>query len=412
MTFADQWALILEALLRHRFRSLLTLLGIILGVGTLVALSSTVRSAEHYLARSLQQASGEDVFSLSRKWHEDPGSVAAPPLSRLDARALRGTKRLEGTTVLGRHVKRVRWGERFGQGVTVVGTRPEALGFYRLELRRGRFLTEDDMVGRAQVAVVGAKAARGLAARQGPIRVGGWVRLDGHRYRVVGILARKPAVQGQSFFTWDGSVLVPETRFQEHFASIKDLREIVVRATRETLEAKPLEALIHSARATVAWRHGGVQNFKVTDPRENQSSVRLASAIGLGLEVVIASVCLLVGGMNLMNVLLFSTLQRTPEIALRRAMGATRQQILAMFLGEAMLLATLGGLMGVAGGLLVAGLGSWVLGQVLGSWVFSWPWSAMAAGVLAALATGAVFGARPALAAAGLDPAQALRREG
>ncbi|MBM3260005.1 MAG: ABC transporter permease [Candidatus Sericytochromatia bacterium] len=412
MTWGDQWQLVLEAIVRHRFRSLLTLLGIILGVGTLVALSSTVRSAEHYLARSLQQASGEDVFSLSRKWQEDPGTAAAPPLSRLDARALRATERLSGTTVLGRHVKRVRWGERFGQGITVVGTRPEALGFYRLELRRGRFLTPQDLDDRAQVAVVGAKAARGLAARQGPIRVGGWIRLDGHRYRVVGILARKPAVQGQSFFTWDGSVLVPETRFQEHFASIKDLREIVVRATQETLEARPLASLVHAARAIVTWRHGGVQNFKVTDPRENQSSVRLASAIGLGLEVVIASVCLLVGGMNLMNVLLFSTLQRTPEIALRRALGATRQDILVMFLGEAMLLAVLGAVVGVGGGLLVAGLGSWVLGQVLGSWTFSWPWTAVAAGVAAALATGAVFGARPALSAAGLDPAQALRREG
>ncbi|MEB3298234.1 MAG: ABC transporter permease [Candidatus Sericytochromatia bacterium] len=411
MTGKDQAALMVEALLRHRFRSLLTLLGIILGVGTLVALSSTVRSAEHYLARSLQQAAGEDVFSLSRTWHEEPGAVAAPPLSRLDARALRTAQRLDGTMVLGRHVKRVRWGQRFGQSITVVGTRPEALDFYRLELSRGRFLAEGDLASRAQVAVVGANAARGLAARQGRIRLGGWIQLDGHRYRVIGILEKKPAVQRNSFFTWDRSVLVPETRFQEHFASIRDLREIVVRASSDTLDKRPLEGLLATARAIVTWRHGGVQNFKVTDPRENQASVQLASVIGLGLEIVIATVCLLVGGMNLMNVLLFSTLQRTPEIALRRALGATRRDILVMFLGEALLLATIGGFLGVLGGLAVAGVASLVLDQVLGSWIFSWPLSAMAAGVAAAVATGAIFGARPAVLAANLDPAQALRKE-
>ena len=156
MNLAEEFRLVLDTLRAHKVRTVLTLLGIILGVGTLVALSSALESSGKYMERGLQQASGEDVVSISSHWWGgDNENRKAPPLNRYDSRALDTAPRLGDSLVLNRYSMRVPWGERWGQNIQAVGTVPMALRFYQLEVDKGRFVAQADVRSRTAVAVLG-----------------------------------------------------------------------------------------------------------------------------------------------------------------------------------------------------------------------------------------------------------------
>ena len=407
----ELWGTVWSSLATQRIRALLTLLGVILGVGTLVVLSSAVEGMGIYMRRSLTEASGEDVISVSRKWFDEDTGKKAPPLNRFDARALETSPRLAGARVLHQYSTRAEFGDRWGQAVWVVGTVPEALGFYLLEVKRGRFLTAADVENRIPVVILGADTVRKVLPPGTPA-LGASIRLKGERFKVVGVLKKKPRLGGGGGFrTWDGSVIIPESAFLDRFAKTKDLREVVIKGGTDLLEKRGLEGLAATAKAIVKWRHHGVQNFKVTDPREQAKSRELAGMLVGGLEGAIALVCLGVGGINIMNIMLVSVSQRTREIGIRRALGATRTHIRRMFLLEALVLSCAGGLLGVAGG---AGVG-WMLCQglsmTLGDWPFVFPVWQSALGLGASIAVGALFGSYPAQRAADLDPIQCLRQD-
>ncbi len=407
----ELWGTVWRSLTSQRLRALLTLLGIILGVGTLVVLSSAVEGMGVYMRRTLTEASGEDVISVSRKWFDQDTGKKAPPLNRFDARALERSERLDGSRVLHQYSTRAEFGERWGQAVWVVGTVPEALDFYMLELAQGRFLTAADVDNRVPVVILGASTVRKVLA-PGTRPIGATIRLKGERFKVVGVLKKKPSLgRGGGFRTWDGSVIIPETAFLDRFAKTKDLREVVIRGTPSLLEERGLSGLAATAKAIVKWRHHGIQNFKVTDPAEQARSRELAQLVVGGLEAAIALVCLGVGGINIMNIMLVSVSQRTREIGIRRALGATREDIRRMFLLEALVLSATGGLLGVAGGAAVGWGLCQILTSTLGTWPFAFPvWQSLL-GLVASVVIGALFGSYPARRAAELDPIVCLRNE-
>lgn len=411
MNLAEELRMVLDTLRAHRVRTFLTLLGIILGVGTLVALSSAIESSGRYMERGMQQASGEDIVSISsRHWGRDDLDRKAPPLSRFDSRALDEAPRLGDSLVLNRYSMRVPWGERWGQNIQAVGTMPQALQFYQLEIDRGRFIAEEDVRGRTAVAVLGARTVEKLLGGQAD-PLGKQIRLKGERFRVIGTMKPKPRMGEGGYWTWDNAVVIPETTFVDRLARSRDLREIALKTPPELLQSEGLGRLVATARAIVTWRHLGVQNFQITDPEENARSRMIVTLIVGGLEVAIAGVCLVVGGINLMNIMLVSVLQRTREIGIRRAIGATRGNIRRTFLVEAAILAGVGGLLGVAGGVGFAWVLSAVLQQVFGFWPFVFPVWQSAMGFAAALFTGVVFGWFPAHRAANLSPIDCLRYE-
>ncbi|MBM3269493.1 MAG: ABC transporter permease [Candidatus Sericytochromatia bacterium] len=411
MGFWEEFRIVLDTLRTQRARALLTLLGIILGVGTLVALSSAIGSAGLYMERTMQQASGEDIVSISRRWWGEENDKPAPRLNKYDSRALQKARTLEGAMILNRYSTRVQWGERWGQTVWVIGATPQALPFYRLEMGQGRFVSDGDVFGRTPIAVVGSEAAKNLL-KGDKGAIGQELKLKGERFRVVGVMKPKPSLGKGEFWTWNKCVVVPETAFVDRFdARGKEVSEIVVRAPAQALADLGLSRLVESARAIIKWRHWGVENFKVTDAAENARSRMIVTLIVGALEMTVAGVCLLVGGINLMNIMLVSVLQRTREIGVRRAIGATRGNIRRTFLTEAAILAGVGGLLGVAGGLAFAWLLALVLDKAFGYWPFVFPWVEAAAGFGAALVTGVLFGLFPAIRAANLNPIDALRYE-
>ncbi len=411
MNLAEEFRLVLDTLRAHKVRTVLTLLGIILGVGTLVALSSAIESSGKYMERGMQQASGEDVVSISSHWWGgDNENRKAPPLNRYDSRALDTAPRLGDSLVLNRYSMRVPWGERWGQNIQAVGTVPMALRFYQLEVDKGRFVAQADVRSRTAVAVLGAKTlGHLLPGEKEPL--GKEIKLMGRRFHVIGTLRPKPKMGEGGFWTWDNAVIIPETTFVDRMAKSRDLREIALKAPEDLLQAEGLDRLVSTARAIVTWRHFGIQNFRITDPAENARSRMIVTLIVGGLEAAIAGVCLIVGGINLMNIMLVSVLQRTREIGIRRAIGATRGNIRRTFLAEAAILAGVGGVLGVAGGVGFAYLLALILTQVFGFWPFMFPLWQSVMGFSAALATGVLFGWFPAHRAANLEPIDCLRYE-
>ncbi|HEY9766016.1 MAG TPA: ABC transporter permease [Chroococcales cyanobacterium] len=409
MNFLEEMKGVLATLRTQRFRTFLTLLGIILGVSTLVVFSSLIAGMGKFMERKMQEASGEDVISVARSWNQEKPKKYAPPINLFDSLALGKTPTLEDSTVLNRYSQRVSFGSREGQVIYVIGTKPQALSFYGLEVARGRFVERNDLFDCARVAVLGSEATKKLLpGEKEPL--GKEVKLKGQRFRVVGVLKPKPAM-GMGMWTWDGSAVIPESSFVNRMAQSKEIGEIVVKASAPSLERFGLVRLAYAVKAVVLERHHGIQNFRITDPIKDAQTQGIAHLIVVGLEGAIAFVCLLVGGINIMNIMLVTVSQRKREIGLRRALGATKRDVQRQFLSEAAILAGLGGLLGVAGGVLVAWLLSLVLTLFFGYWpYFFMPWQT-ALGFSSSLLTGIAFGWIPARQAANLSPIDCLRTE-
>ncbi len=409
MTLIDQLKSILSTLYAQRVRTLLTLLGIILGVGTLVFLASTLMGLGQYMENGLRAATGEDIITVSRRWRDETTGKSAQPLDRFDSRALGTAPSLRGAMVLNTYTQRVSYGTRDGQQVQVVGTTPAALAFYELEVAKGRFITQADVWSRARVAVLGSEAATKVAPTGDPL--GQEIKLKGVRFTVVGVLKPKPTLGQGGFWTWNGAVVVNEPAFTDRIAASRGIEDIVVRATPESLESLGLARLAQTAKAIVLNRHRGVENFNVTDPIKDAQTKQLVGLLIGALEGAIALICLGVGGINIMNIMLVTVTQRTREIGIRRALGATKADIRRQFLVESAILSGVGGILGVAAGTLLAWLLSLILSATLGPWPFMFPLLEASLGLFFSLLTGLVFGWYPAHRAANLSPIDCLRHE-
>lgn len=405
-TLAGVW----RQLVSQRVRTLLTLLGLIVGVGTLVTLSSAVAGLGAYMQRGMQQASGDDVVSVSRRWDENSIQRSAPPLSAFDRRAIATDPDLAGSQTLIRYSKRVPWGVRWGDDIWVVGTTPAALDFYGLGVAKGRFIAQGDVFDRSPVAVIGPDAAKKILPGVGD-PVGRQILVDGNRFEVIGLLSRKPPLGQGSFWTWEGSVVVPSTTFVDRIAHSEQVQEIVVKASPLQMDRGGLWRVVDTVKAIVLNRHDQVQNFRITDPKQNAQTRQITTLVAGGLEVAIAAVCLGVGGINLMNIMLVSALSRTREIGIRRALGATRSDILAMFLLESAALALVGGIIGVAAGTVLAWLLAKALQMAFGYWPYVFVPLPAIAGLVSSVLVGVVFGLYPAHRAANLPIIDCLRYE-
>lgn len=409
MTLVEQLKTIVSTLNAQRVRTLLTLLGIILGVGTLVFLASTLLGLGHYMQHGLRAATGEDIITVSRRWRDEKTGKTAQPLDRFDSRALGSAPSLGGATVLNTYTQRVPYGTREGQQIQVVGTTPDALSFYELEVAKGRFITQADIWSRARVAVLGSDAVSKLLPAGDPL--GREIKLKGVRFTVVGVMKPKPALGQGGLWTWNGAVVVSEPAYTDRIAGSRGIEDIVVRATPDALETMGLARLAHTAKAIVLNRHRGVENFNVTDPIKDAQTEQMVGLLIGALEGAIAFICLGVGGINIMNIMLVTVTQRTREIGIRRAVGATKAEIRRQFLVEAAILAGLGGLLGVAAGSLFAWLLSLILSATLGPWPFVFPVLEASLGLIFSLLTGIAFGWYPAHRAANLSPIACLRHE-
>jgi putative ABC transport system permease protein len=275
----------------------------------------------------------------------------------------------------------------------------------------GRFINDEDVRERRRVCVVGQDVWEDLLEKA-PSIDGVEIELEGHLWQVVGVLKHKPVLGGNlGTWMWNRRVMVPNTTFDSLYASGHQVGAIFVRAGAIGPLGERLAAMKNVVGGMLLRRHLGVKNFRI-DGGEGERTQR--NAIFMVIEVLLIGTGLLslfVGGINIMNIMLVTVTERTREIGVRRAVGATPAAVMLQFLLEAAFIALIGGVIGVLGG---AGL-TWLITAGLRHAFGDWPlhvetWSVVLGLGLAAV-TGVAFGLFPAWRAARLDPVEALRYE-
>lgn len=382
------------ALRANRLRSALTMLGVIIGVGAVVVLVAVGSGAKREVEEQVQGLGSNLILVV-------PGEFsfgAAASVSRLT---------LEDVDYLGRVVGNrdavaayVTSGEEVRVGatsvfVTINGTNENVPRVFDRPLSKGRFLSRADVDTRRRVAVLGSRTARDLFGDKEPL--GRQVTVAGVRFRVIGVLAEQGSTFGVSR---DQEVVIPVSAAQR-LLGVDRVDALAVKAP--TIES--IESLQQRIVAALEDKYDGDRFSAVT---QTQILGTIGTILGLLTLVLaaIAGISLLVGGVGVSNIMLVSVRERTREIGLRKALGARQRDILAQFLIEAVLLTTLGGLVGMALGISAALLADRFTDLPA---EVAW-WSlVLAFGVSAGV--GIFFGVFPARRAGRLDPVVALRAE-
>lgn len=393
----------------HRLRAALTLLGMVIGTGTIVLLASLIVGGKTLLLEQNQEVNDSSVIAVQTKdAPPDMHDKATRPMTRTDGNELADSSALSGDLVATEsgEERRARVGDK-NKWVTTVSCGAHTLELYKLGIGKGRALDDDDQQNGHRVVVIGENVYKELFDGK-ELSDTLKVTFDTESFVVVGVLAHKPSMQnGQSTWSWNNKVLIPEKTYDATWGKEHQVRTIYVRGPKSTEGHEGARATV---MGTLLRRHLGVLNFKL---REDQSG-GMEDLIMMVINVLLLStgvLALVASGINIMNVMLVTVSERKREIGLRRAIGATPRSILVQFLLEAAALSLTGGIFGALGGTLVAWLVAVGARSSLGRWNFELPAWSYAVGLGLALVVGIVFGLAPAWRASKVSPIDALRGE-
>ncbi|GAB6095561.1 ABC transporter permease [Desulfatiferula olefinivorans] len=395
-----------QSILKNRMRSLLTMLGIIIGVASVIALVALGEGSQVDIEKQVaamgtnllivHSASAftggvrigvgtqtsltmDDVSALRDK---TPSAIAhVSPVIRLSEQVIAG---------------RANW------NTSIQGVSADYLTIRNYGLSTGRFFSERDIRTKAKAAVLGKTVADELFPGQDP--VGTRIRVRNVPFKVVGVLTAKGQTAMGS--DQDDVVLVPDTTALYRLSDGKTIRSLMVSALSEDRMTEAETDIREVLRRTHRLAEGQEDDFHIRNQTELIGMATKVTGTLTALLSAIAGVSLLVGGIGIMNIMLVSVTERTREIGIRMAVGARGSDILIQFLIEAVILSVIGGLLGIAAGVGIA----WAIGSMTGSSVVVRLW-VVAATVAFTATVGVFFGFYPARKAAGLNPIEALRYE-
>ena len=399
----DALKLALRTIRRNVLRSFLTLLGIVIGVASVIALVTLGQGTTDKVTADLAKL-GSNML-IARPGGPTPGPPSGQDsrsFAMRDVEALRaGLRNVRGVAPTATKQVKVVLGSA-SQDTTATGTEPPYFTVQDWEFVSGVAFNESETRAGAAVCVIGETVRRDLFGTSEPI--GATIRVAGMPCTVTGVLAAK----GQSAFgsDQDNTVVMPLRTFHRRVAGNTRISNISVSTEASDDMAFVQAAMLDILRETRRIDDGEEDDFTVRDMTQLAATLSSTSGIMTGLLSAVAAVSLLVGGIGIMNIMLVSVAERTREIGIRLAIGALASQVLTQFLVEAVVLCLLGGLIGIALGLAIAGAGSALL-QI--------PFNVAPSVVLMAFlfsgAIGLIFGFFPARRAARLDPIEALRHE-
>jgi putative ABC transport system permease protein len=393
----------LAALRVNKLRSLLTMLGIIIGVGAVITMIALGSGAQKSIQDRIQ-ALGPTLLSVypGQSFMRGVASNNRVSLTMDDDTALANNAQFVSAVVpeLGSNLQ-VQMGDQ-NINVTVLGTSPQYVPIHSYTVTDGRAFTAGDAAARRRVAVLGAAVPQMLNSNRTAM-IGQQILIRSIAFEIIGVLSEKGA---QGFFNPDEQILIPLQTARYRVIGTDRLRDITVQARDLQSMNLTMIEIERVLRRQHKIRPGQDNDFQIRNQTDILATLQQTTDTFKYLLAGIAAVSLLVGGIGIMNIMLVSVTERTREIGVRKALGATRFNILFQFLVEALVLCLLGGLIGV----LVGSFGAIVL-SVLAHWnTLISPLAILLAFVFSA-AVGLFFGIWPARRAAALDPIVALRYE-
>jgi putative ABC transport system permease protein len=395
----------LRALARNKMRTALTMLGIIIGVGAVICTVAIGEGASDQVQEQIRNLGDNIVFISSGSANRGGvrmGAEATKTLTLADAKAIEQSCPLVSRVSPGVGARaQVVYGNQ-NWNTSIRGVTPEYMEIRRWPLASGGIFSQRDVDAAANVCLLGRTVVENLFENEDPM--GKTIRVLNIPFRVVGVLAPR----GQSPFgrDEDDTILMPFTTVQKKILGIDWIHYIMCSAVSPEAIYPAQQDIASLMRQRHKLREDQEDDFIIRSPTDLATAQAQAGRIMTLLLASIASVSLLVGGIGIMNIMLVSVTERTREIGVRMAVGATEQDVQRQFLSEAMVLSLLGGTVGVIAGV----AGSMAVSSML-QWPTSVPPQAIAIAVLFSAGVGIFFGYYPARKAARLDPIEALRYE-
>ena len=412
--------LALQGIWNHKLRSLLTMLGIIIGIASIITIVSTIKGTNDQIKQNLigNGTNAVEVKLYQDDWEYDLSYSPLPegvvPVSEETAQALREIEGVEKVSLY--KARPYIDGTVFYQNTpfsgSLTGIDPEYLGIYGYTLTAGRNFVERDYTQYRKSALIDRKAATALFPGEEP--VGKIIEISGEPFTVVGIVAVRdafiPTINSMNDYwmyadTSSGKIFVPGTVWPLLFR-FDEPESVVLKASGTEEMTSVGQAAAQILTQNQILKSDSKFSYQSQDRLEQAKQLQNLSASTNRQLIWIAGISLLVGGIGVMNIMLVSVTERTREIGLKKALGAKRRRILSQFLTEASVLTSIGGIVGVAAGIVMAKAISAVM---LTPTAVSVP--AILIAVAFSIVIGVIFGIIPAVKASKLNPIDALRRE-
>jgi len=395
----------LKTLFSHKLRTGLATLGIVIGVCSVIVMVAIGDGAQRQVLSKIQ-AMGTDLVVVTAGQvrivagrPRQTGNVTSLTLKDAkaiaeEARAIRNLAPAQSRKMLVKH-------DLLATTTSITATTEAVVPVRALAIAQGRFFTEEEERARQRVAVIGRTVAQNLFA--GGRAVGEEIRIGKVAFQVIGVLAEKGSDLAGG--DQDDVIYIPLATGLRRLFNLTYINNIFVQAA----DGERIEAARAEIREILRERHrlrDKADDFTIESQAELLAAERETSQAFTNLLGAVAGISLLVGGVGILAVMLISIKERTREIGLRRAVGASRKEILLQFLVESCILSVSGGLVGIALGVILALASTWFTG-----WPLALPLAATLISFASAAFTGVLFGVYPAVKAAGLDPIAALKAE-
>jgi putative ABC transport system permease protein len=412
----------LETLRGNKMRSGLTVLGVVIGITSIVGMTALIRGFDSSLRDMIRSLGPNTIFvgkvsAVSLTSGADFATLMRRPnLTIADAKAIEKLAPSVETVDVwlgqgpGQNTQeRVYYRAERTRQLAVIGATEKFGDVNFVPVAFGRFFTAAEVEHRRRVVVLGYNPYEALFQKMGLDPIGKKVRVGAIEYTVVGVLQKRPSVIGDQ----DDFVVIPQTTHQLVFGGISTNRGFGASSATIVLvpyKDVPRDKALAEVEEIMRIRHGlKLDEANDFDIATQDAILKIWDRISSGVFLVliaISSIALMVGGIGVMAIMMISVTERTREIGVRKALGARRQEVLIQFLAEAVVLTSVGGLLGI---LLGSGIGVGI--HLLSGFPISLPWWSFAIGLGFSASVGIFFGMVPAYRAAGLDPIEALRYE-
>ncbi len=403
-----------RALLSNKTRSFLTILGIVIGVASVVIIMALGAGAQSLILNQLEGLGNSEIIAVLPGKSDESGPPAAAfgvvitTLNMDDVRALENKNNVSFVQAVAGFYEidlSVTWQQNL-VNTKLIGVTSNYLEVEGGDILSGRFFTSQEESGLAKVVVLGSTVASELFGDVDP--VGKQIRFKNQTVEVIAVLKKRGQI---AFQNYDDQIIAPLSFVQKQVANVSHLSFIRMKV----VGLDNIEQSLEEVRLTLRERRS------IVDPEDDDFSVRsFQDAINLVTTVTnalryflaaMAALSLLVGGIGIMNIMLVSVVERTKEIGLRKAIGANNWHIMRQFLLESVFLTLIGGLIGLGLGIFISFIVYLILITLDYAWIFTISWLAVFLAIFISIFIGLVFGLFPAKKASKLSPIEALRYE-